>query len=71
LIIFFLIAPPKACPTSSAMLKSRNIAISASSPRACDLSGRSVVTSLPRYCVIIEISAERAGRTSSAFCSRS
>ena len=65
----FLIAPAKICPTSSGMLKSRNIAISASSPRACDVSGRSVDTSLPRYRIIIEIFAERAGRTSAAFCS--
>ena len=61
LIIFFLIAPPKACPTSSAMLKSRNIAISASSPISRDVSGTSVDTSLPRRRIIIAIFAERAG----------
>jgi hypothetical protein len=47
-IICFLVAPAKTCPTSSAMLKSRNVAISASSPIAPDVSGRSAVTSLPR-----------------------
>ena len=59
-IIFFLIAPAKTCPTSSAMLKSRNIAISASSPISRDVSGTSVDTSLPRRRIIIAIFAEPA-----------
>ena len=56
-IISFLIAPRKACPTSSAMLKSRNVAISASSPIVRDVNGTSVDTSLPRRRMIILIFA--------------
>ena len=56
-IIFFFIAPRKACPTSSAMLKSRNVAISASSPIVRDVNGTSVDTSLPRRRMIILIFA--------------
>ena len=71
----FLIATAKACPTSSAMLKSRDIAMSPSSPIARDVSGTSVATSLPRYRIISAIFAEgpvwpTIWRTSSVFCSR-
>ena len=62
-IISFSIAPAKTCPTSSAMLKSRNVAISASSPISRDVNGTSIETSLPRCRIIIAIFAEPAALT--------
>ena len=74
-IISFLIAAAKVWPKSSAALKSRNVAISASSPIARDVSGTSLDTSLPRCRVNIANSAKGAVSaavigTSSVFCRR-
>ena len=61
----FLFATAKACPTSSTMLKSRDVAISPSSPIARDVSGTSVATSLPQCRIIIAIFAGRPVSTTS------
>ena len=63
LIISFFIAAAKLCPTSSAIPKSPDIALSASALMACEVSGTSVATSLPRYRIIIANLAKGAVST--------
>jgi hypothetical protein len=74
-IISFSIAAAKVCPKSSAIPKPRTHALNASAQMACEESGTSVATSLPRCRINIAnlakgaVSAAVTG-TSSVFCSR-